>query len=173
MSNTATPHTPEMNSALKMMSFAPQIDRAGMTDRQKIVQQMADDILHFAGHTGSAERVNMAVIGWTEQQIDLHGTAASRLAQRLGADRKTERAMAIATGNASTFAVTVRPTAKFEMIEGTPARIWEGETADGTHVEFMVPVVRSASPGPNDLDRALTALKGERQMVSFDTRLAL
>jgi hypothetical protein len=70
--------------------------------------------------------------------------------------------------------VTLRPTGRFETFHGVECRMWEGETAGGTPVEFYVPCVRSPSEADQrELDAALKEVKAERQLMSFDTRFAI
>ena len=48
----------------------------------KAVEQMADDMRMIKTRAGSATRDDLALIGWTSLQIDLHNAAARELALR-------------------------------------------------------------------------------------------
>lgn len=70
--------------------------------------------------------------------------------------------------------LTIAPTKVIELIEGQPARRWEGFTDQGTPVHVWV---RMLSPQTHDekalkaFDRELDLLPAaERQLVSFDFR---
>jgi hypothetical protein len=71
-----------------------------------------------------------------------------------------------------TFQITLRPTGRFETVEGRECRIWQGETPAGTKVEAYIALIRSPS-GENqaELEAALREVKAERQLVAFDTRM--
>lgn len=71
--------------------------------------------------------------------------------------------------------LTLQPTAKMESVQGTPCRVWEGETESGTPVKAWVAAVQ-----PQTHDEALLAEFGrelkempyQRELVSFDLRMA-
>ena len=71
--------------------------------------------------------------------------------------------------------ITLRPTGKFETVNGTQCRRWEGKTAEGFPIFAMIATVavhKDAEPAAAQaFASALREVKVERQLVSFDTRL--
>lgn len=78
--------------------------------------------------------------------------------------------------------VTLEPTGLFQNIvqEGGPGlrcRIWEGRTDTGAKIVAHIPLIavrESATLSEHaEFDRALRAVKAERELVSFDIRIAI
>lgn len=83
--------TPAQRSALKLTTVVD-LDRAGMHDADKIVEQMADDCRVFAANAESVTAEDLEVIGWSPAQIAKHGRAAARRAYaRAAAAREYSR----------------------------------------------------------------------------------
>lgn len=72
-------------SYFKRITFSPYLDRAGLKGKDQIVAQMADDFRIRAATAGSVTEDDLEGIGWTRAQIEMHGRAAAREAQRLAA----------------------------------------------------------------------------------------
>jgi hypothetical protein len=70
---------PGMRSGLKM-AFSPNLDRAGMRNRDSMVAQMADDLRTFAANAGSVSDTDLELLGWQPAQISTHGRDATRRA---------------------------------------------------------------------------------------------
>lgn len=73
-----------MNSSFRKVAASPIfLDRAGIRGRAAIVAQMADDMRIGAATTGSFTERDMETLGWTPEQIALHGQDAGRRARSL------------------------------------------------------------------------------------------
>lgn len=66
---------------LKGMS-SPYIARAELRARDKIVEQMADDMAVIETRRGFVDRDDLELLGWLQQQINLYAADARRLAQK-------------------------------------------------------------------------------------------
>lgn len=53
---------------------------------QAAIDQMADDLRVIKTRAGGVSRDDLALLGWTQSQIDRHGTAARERAERLSHD---------------------------------------------------------------------------------------
>lgn len=69
--------------------------------------------------------------------------------------------------------LTIEPTGYFEMVNGINCRMWRGTSEKGVAVELYVPLVRvRAEKDQAEFLNELQEVKAERQLTSFDTRLA-
>ena len=70
--------------------------------------------------------------------------------------------------------ITIEPTGHFEGVNGVRTRLWRGKTENGTEVECFIALVRARAEADNtELETALREVKGERELVYFDNRLAI
>lgn len=77
--------------------------------------------------------------------------------------------------------VTLEPTGRFQNIVqengAVRCRIWEGWTDTGAKIVAHIPMIavhESATLSERtEFDRALRAVKAERELVSFDMRMAI
>lgn len=77
-------------------------------------------------------------------------------------------------GRAPILKIEMEATGRFEQFEGVLCRMWKGKTGDGLEVEIYVPCIRSkAGRDQAELDRTLSAVKADRQLTQFDTRLVI
>jgi len=75
----------------------------------------------------------------------------------------------------SDLEIIPRPTGRFETVNGTRCRKWEGKTADGHPIFAMIAVVGVHKDAPaaehEAFAKALSEVKVERELVSYDIRL--
>lgn len=70
--------------------------------------------------------------------------------------------------------LSLEPTDRIERVQGTPCRVWQGATEDGTPVLAWVGVVQPQTHDAERLaafDAALRGLPLRRELVSFDLRM--
>lgn len=66
----------------------------------------------------------------------------------------------------------LKPTAQIITVNGQPARVWEGETDKGVHVQAYIRAVRvSVDDAQEDFQRELTEVKVEPVGKAIDIRL--
>lgn len=71
--------------------------------------------------------------------------------------------------------LALEPTDRIENVRGTPCRVWQGATEDGTPVLAYVAVVQPQTHDPDRLaafERELREMPYRRELVSFDLRMA-
>lgn len=71
--------------------------------------------------------------------------------------------------------LAIDATAVFETVQGTPCRVWEGRTEDGTPVKAWVAILQPQTHDPERLaafEAALREMPYRRELVSLDMRMA-
>ncbi len=59
----------------------PYLNRAAITAKRDIVEQMADDCRVIEANRGCVTKDDMELLGWTPAQIEAHATAAAQYAR--------------------------------------------------------------------------------------------
>lgn len=70
--------------------------------------------------------------------------------------------------------ITLQPTGDFERVEGTPCRVWTGETDAGVPIKAWVAIVQPQTHDEAQLaafEATLKEMPYRRELVSFDHRM--
>jgi hypothetical protein len=70
--------------------------------------------------------------------------------------------------------INLEPTGRFEHVNGTRCRIWQGETDKGVPVTCFIPLVQVDREDDNtEFERELDEVQTERQPVVFEHRFII
>lgn len=70
--------------------------------------------------------------------------------------------------------IELEPTGRFATVNGAQARIWKGKTDKGVELEAFICFLKVHRDADNsEFEKELREVQPERQLASFDYRLAL